>query len=350
MTSVKAQVVGISSITGLGLSWRGLSERVKNAAVPNHRVALGAMPTDLPRQERMAERLMSRAAMLGHLAVRGAIAEAGWDQGDERSDLGVYMGVGASGGSTDQLHAILCASRENETFSLTRFGGEGLRACNPLYAFQLMNNFAMCHAAILSGLQGPNMALYSRGGGTVCALSEALFALRDPEEDCRRVLVGGTDCASDPVTTAELARQGYIAEGLVPGEGAAILALTTNETADALATVASCAFAPTREVGLKAAFANLVPSDPVDAVVICAWGPARMIELRTACHQLFGDVAILDVTRAAGETLAASPAVAWASAVDLVQTRCRRVLVLSCGVDDELGVVEFERAAQEAAA
>ena len=47
-------------------------------------------------------------------------------------------------------------------------------ACNPLFAFQLMNNFTLCHGAIRGGLGGPNGAFFSRGAGTVRALAEAV--------------------------------------------------------------------------------------------------------------------------------------------------------------------------------
>lgn len=345
----RPRVVGVSCLSGLGRSWRDLGDRVRPelpSGPPSVAVELAGIPPDRPRSERMAEKLMSRSAVLGHLATRAAITDAGWHRDADLGDVGNYMGVGASGGSVDQLEAMLSQSVENGAFSLERFGRHGLRACNPLYAFQLMNNFAMCHAAILSGLQGPNAALFSRGGGTVVALAEALFALEDDDEPCTRTLVGGADCALDPVTTAELHRRGLIAEGLEPGEGAAVLALSRREADEGLATIAHCAFAPPDRRGLRAGFARAAPrSIEVDAVVTAGWGPARQGELASLAAGASGDAAVpavMDVTRRAGETLAASPALAWATAIALLQGPHRRVMALTCGIDEELGVVVFE--------
>ena len=173
------------------------------------------------------------------MAARAALADAGWDR-DDVSDVGMYMGVGASGGSVVQLETMLAASMDTGALSLADFGRHGLRACNPLFAFQLMNNFTMCHAAILSGMRGPNMALFSRGGGTVCALAEAIHALEDPSEPCERALVGGADTALDPVTRSELIRAGWLAEGFVPAEAAGLLALSADDKDRVLGRITRC--------------------------------------------------------------------------------------------------------------
>ena len=44
-----------------------------------------------------------------------------------------------------------------------------------------MNNFTLCHSAILQGPAGPNSAFFSRGGGTLLAISEAMAALIEGE-------------------------------------------------------------------------------------------------------------------------------------------------------------------------
>ena len=109
--------------------------------------------------------------------------------------------------------ALLDESIEGGAFSLARFGEHGLGACNPLLAFQLMNNFTMCHGAILEGVGGPNGALFSRGAGTTAALIQAVHAIR--QEDCDHAVAGGADSATHPVTRAELAR--ITAEVLIIG-------------------------------------------------------------------------------------------------------------------------------------
>ena len=102
---------------------------------------------------------------------------------------------------------MLRESVADGAFRSDRFGDAGLRAANPLFAFQLMNNFTLCHGAILAGLDGPNAAFFSRGAGTVRALREAAFAVA--EADAPAALAGGADSALHPVTACELARGGH---------------------------------------------------------------------------------------------------------------------------------------------
>src|SRR5262249_11982200 len=118
---------------------------------------------------------------------------------------------------------LLDASIVDGTFSLARFGDRGLAACNPLLAFQLMNNFTMCHGAIFEGLGGPNGAVFSRGAGTIAAIAEAVYAVRSG--DCDRAIAGGADAPTHPVTLAELARDGFVSRGLVAADAAALVAL-----------------------------------------------------------------------------------------------------------------------------
>ena len=142
--------------------------------------------------------MMSRAAYLAAAAVHAALRELrrrgpGWGR---RADTGLFLGVGASGGDIPELEAMLRESVAGDAFSLDRFGDAGLRAANPLFAFQLMNNFTLCHGAILAGLEGPNAAFFSRGAGTVRALREAAFAVAEGEAPV--ALAGGADSALIP--------------------------------------------------------------------------------------------------------------------------------------------------------
>jgi 3-oxoacyl-[acyl-carrier-protein] synthase II len=146
---------------------------------------------------------------------------------------------------------------------------EGLGAVNPLLAFRLMNNFTLCHGAIAAGLGGPSGAYFSRGPGTASALRAAVRALEDG--DCARALVGGADSALHPVTQAELAREGRLGDW---AEGAAMIALT---------------------------------SSPDGALAVLDRGTAELT--------LDGRLA---------DSLAATPALAWAAAIDLIASGTAR--------------------------
>jgi hypothetical protein len=281
-------IAGAAAVTPLGFEWRGLSKATAAAArVP-------PLPDVLP--PRLAG-MASPAARFAALAMKLCLDDAGWQDG--REHIGVYLGVGASGGAMSELDHMLAesleqasfAGQDSGTFSLARFGKEGLAACNPLFAFQLMNNFTLCHGAILSGLGGPNGAFFSRGAGTFEALGAAIDALDGG--DCARALAGGADTALHPVTEAELRREGCTA---VLSEGAALLAL----------------------------------GGPPSGAVLEGWAPGECDE---PCDVVIGPLL--------GEALAATPAIAWVAALDAIHAGARRVLVRVQDLDGSVGTALF---------
>jgi hypothetical protein len=242
--------------------------------------------------------------------------------------------------------------------SLARLGREGLPLCPPLLSFQLLNNFTLCHGAIGEGLGGPNAAFFSRGGGTVVALSEALHSLQ--EADCDRVLVGGADCGVHPVTRSEIARGQPVRPDIVPAEAAALLALSTDP-AGALAEIEGCALTggAHRPLGealdeALAPFAGpsaLAPERPLAGprqragevvILVCAGQSEALVSL---VAERRGPAPILDGARCLGEALAAGPALGWVAGLDLLASAaCRRVLVFSRGADGDLGLVVLRAA------
>jgi hypothetical protein len=255
--------------------------------------------------------MMSRAAYLAAAAVKlGLREEALAALGVPPAEMGCFLGVGASGGDMDELAAMLGPSVVGATFDVPRFGDAGLRAANPLFAFQLMNNFTLCHAAILAGLQGPNAAFFSRGAGTVTALREAAFAVGGGEAPV--AFAGGADSALHPVTALEMARAGVVA----PAEGAAVLALAT-ETNGAMP--------------VRLERAETLP-DAAPALV-------------GATVRISG--ADIDIDAALGHSLAAGPALAWVVALDVLAGLPHgRVWVETAGLDGVTTVVELAKGAE----
>jgi hypothetical protein len=240
----------------------------------------------------------------------------------------------------EELEAMLDASFSREQFELGRFGTGGLGACNPLFAFQLMNNYTLCHAAIREGLRGPNAALFSRGAGTVHALAEALHAVAAGE--CEVALGGGADSALHPVTWAELRREGE--KGMVPGEGAALLALAAAGHGQPLGFLQRCEVHPGRH-GLARALESVRRS-------LLAMGPESMVlaatpSRRDAARKLAASVcpgSMFESSALFGEALAASASLATVVALDLLQEgEVRRVAALVMGPDGDVGVVGLAR-------
>jgi 3-oxoacyl-(acyl-carrier-protein) synthase len=349
-----AVIVAAAAVSAFGLGWRGLSQaaaRGEPGFAPSvllagsHPGTLASEVAPIARADDAGDvrqrKLMTRPARLAAIAARLALAEARFTE--RREEIGFFLGVGASGVAMEELPPMLRASQDERGFSLARFGREGLQAQNPLFAFQTMNNFTLCHAAILSGTGGPNAALYSRGGGTVLALAEALHALEAGE--CDRALAGGADSALHPVTWSELGREGLAAAGLVPGEGAALLAVAlAAEAPDALARVLGCARESARRrpvaEALDALAARLPGASEADVIVIAPWGPPLREALAGLARRLAPAATVIDLSRALGEALAATPALAWVTALDsIVSGGARRALALSAGLDGEIGGV-----------
>jgi hypothetical protein len=331
-------VVSAAAVSGAGFFWRGLlGACVGPAPVP---VEVPAIAEEDEAPFGRAKKLMARAALLAAVAARRALADAGWEE--RREEIGYFLGVGASGGSMEDLEAMLRVSIEDGRFSMTRFAEHGVPACNPLLAFQLLNNFTLCHGAIVLGLGGPNGAFFSRGGGTVSALAEAIHAIA--EGDCERALAGGADSGLHPVTMAELRRDGFAATGLRAAEGAGLLALAASAESP-LAWIESCGLRSLRHRSIaeyREEAEQALPDAAVDLVVTALSFPHRAL-LQELVSAKWPQARIVDATAALGESLAASPALAWACALDGVAAGAERVVVVSSGLDRQLGVVSFAR-------
>jgi 3-oxoacyl-[acyl-carrier-protein] synthase II len=322
MKAVPVVGAGVISAAGLGRQALGDALLLAGAAGPSPPPARAQVPAaalDADPTPPRARGRTSRAAVLAAIAARGALADAGW--GDRREETGFFLGVGASGGSLDEIEAILAVSRGDDgQLSLARLGEVGLSASNPTFTFSSLHNFTLCHAAILEGLGGPNAAFFSRGAGTLTALEEAAQALTDG--DCVRTLAGGADTALHPVTLAELAREGLTAAGLVPGEGAALLALGAGAR--------------------PLACLELDDPPPPSHALLVGWGDPARRRLLALARERYPEAAVLDLGARVGECLAAQPALAWVAAVELVARRsAARVVVLSEGPDRQLATVTF---------
>lgn len=184
--------------------WRAHADALLTGSAPPQPEAL--LPVVKDAALRRQQKRMSHSAYLATLAL-GQLLESAPALKADAMNLGYFLGVGASGGQLDQLQELLAYSQrdgEQGGFDERRFGQEGLSACNPLFAFQLMNNFTLCHGAIIHGLGGPNAALYGAGVGTTNALAEAAWSIL--EAGCAQAVAGGADSAIHPVTAAELGR------------------------------------------------------------------------------------------------------------------------------------------------
>lgn len=342
-------IVGAGAVSAFGIGWRGLGRAVAAGDLqPRESVLLrdshpgtlasevGEIPNAQDAGNPRARKLMSRAARLAAIAMREALVDAGF--GERHEEIGAWMGVGASGIGMEDVPSIVSASFVDGSLSLHRLGDQGLTACNPLFTFQTLNNFSLCHGAILEGLGGPNSAFFSRGSGTAVALAEAIHALREGE--CDRAIAGGADTALHPVTWAELRREGFFAQGLVPGEGAGVLALARETPSRALGLLESCVAVAGAQDGRAAVVRELPPG--ADLVVLAPWGIPSRAWLGDLAASRYSGASIMDVSLRLGDSLAATPALAWLAALDLLGPG-ERAVVLTAGVDGDLTAAVFRK-------
>lgn len=347
--SAPVTIVGAGSVSAYGIGWRGLGRAIAAGDLrPRESLLLreshpGTLASEVPEippaldaGNARARKLMSRAARLAAIAVREALADAGLTE--RREEVGAWMGVGASGIAMEDVPGIVSASFVDGKLSVRRLGDEGLAACNPLFTFQTLNNFSLCHGAILEGLGGPNAAFFSRGSGTAVALAEAAHALREGE--CDRAIAGGADTALHAVTWAELQRGGFPARALVPGEGAAVLALA-RDVSPSLGVLESCGVIGAASEGAVFRDLDLLPPC-ADLAVLAPWGAPSRAWLADLAATRYPSAAVIDVSLGLGDSLAAAPALAWVAALDLLGPG-ELAVVLTAGIDGDLTAAAFRK-------
>ena len=190
MNSLKpVYICGAATVSSWGFDWREMGQKLLESQTTfapalqlqvftdsnSTSSIIGSEVPNIPSEydiEPRSRKFMSHPARLAAVALKLLIAQTKWPA-EICQDAAFYLGVGASGAAMSELEAMLDVSIHDHQFSVNDFGAKALNACNPLFAFQLMNNFTLCHAAILHGIGGPNSAFYSRGTGTVAALQEA---------------------------------------------------------------------------------------------------------------------------------------------------------------------------------
>jgi hypothetical protein len=346
-------ICGASSISSWGFDWREMGQKLlesQTAFAPVRQLqeftdiesgtpaVIGSEVSDIPNQydvEPRSRKFMSHPARLAAVALKLLIAETNWST-EIRQDVAFYLGVGASGAAMSELEAMLAASIQNHQFSVNDFGAKAINACNPLFAFQLMNNFTLCHAAILHGIGGANSAFYSRGTGTVAALQEARWQVTSGAVNF--AIAGGADSALHPVTWAQLAQTSQI----VPGEGAALLAL--SEQAESAFAELGVVDYVSELIALPKLLSKITDLTESDLLLLA---PCNLEKRRILQHAVsdFG-LKSWDISLLLGEALAATPVLTWCTALALLTNMSlpsSRIFIISAGLDDGVGLVEIRR-------
>lgn len=171
--------------------------------------------------------MMDRFAQFAVVAAREAVADSGFQQGDELRDAAVILGSGAGGKTTDDD-----AFRD--------LYGAGNPRVHPTVIPRLMLSAAVSQVTIDLGIQGPSFAVSSACASATHALGQALWMLRNGSTEI--ALAGGAEACitlgtlkaweSMRVMSPDTCRPFSLGRrGMTLGEGSAVLVLETLEHA-----------------------------------------------------------------------------------------------------------------------
>jgi 3-oxoacyl-[acyl-carrier-protein] synthase II len=187
--------------------------------------------------------LLDRVTQLALIAGGEAVEQSGWahDSG-LAANAAVFLGTGM-GGAT---------SVERAYADMFRLGGEP----KPFSVLSAMNNAAAGHLSMRFGLKGPNLTISAACASSAMAIGEAFHAIRSGRIDA--ALAGGAEACVVPgvmrawralrvlakprVEDPSQSCRPFSADrsGLVLGEGAAILAIESAESAERRGVPVAC--------------------------------------------------------------------------------------------------------------
>ncbi len=165
----------------------------------------------VPKSHRKATKLMSRdiemAVIAADDAIRGAkLVTKGTDpEGDisiEPTRSGVNVGAGLISCDLVELGGSTVHATENNQFSYTKWGNEGMATLTPLWLLKYLPNMLSCHISIIHDLQGPSNAITCADASGLLAIGEAYNLIKNDKADL--MVAGGSE---SKVNGVKLTRQ-----------------------------------------------------------------------------------------------------------------------------------------------
>ncbi len=181
-------------------------------------------------QSRKMLKYMSGSALLGCIAAREAVESSGVKSRCRAERIGLFAGTGLAAADIGEVRRLIEGSTgENGSFSMRRFGENGLASTNPLISFHILANMPACLVSIMEGLKGPNYIFTPWEGQTGAALSEAVKAVASGEADA--AVAGASDTPAHPAAFLHLWQAGLLGPGEFPASSAAYLVLEPEGSA-----------------------------------------------------------------------------------------------------------------------
>jgi len=238
-------ITGVGMVTPLGATaeecaraWReGRSALraplVELAGTPAEDTPIAQLPDFDPAQRLGSRRMlkyMSDAAVLGCVAAREALHDAGVSGRFEPERIGLYAGSGLAAASVSEVQTMVEESiDEAGAVSCRLLGERGLPGTNPLLSFKILANMPPCLVSIIETIKGPNFVFTPWEGQTGAALLEACRAVASGQVDC--ALAGAADSAGHASTFVYLRQAGLLGDDELAASAAGYLVLESAESA-----------------------------------------------------------------------------------------------------------------------
>jgi len=240
--SKRVVITGLGPVSGLGLgmepTWqamidgRSAVERIDLFDPAGFASQIGAHVRDLklrdfvPKSYRKATKVMSTdieyAVAGADLAARDAgLCTAATDPDAAKSDdfvptyptgrVGCHIGAGLIAAELTELTSALAEAVEDGTFSIHKWGEEGIFHLTPLWLLKYLPNMPASHIAIFGDLRGPNNSITARESSANLAIGEAYHIIKRGSADI--LLTGATGTRIHPMRTLQTILQEQVATG-----------------------------------------------------------------------------------------------------------------------------------------
>ena len=195
----------------------------------------------VPKSHRKATKVMCRDTELAIGAAADAVKNAGLTTSATSDDpptivphrVGCHIGAGLISAEVNELAAALVTSKkEDGSFDLAHWGGEGMQNLTPLWLLKYLPNMLACHVTIVHNCQGPSNAITCCEASSGLSIAESRRVIQRGDADM--CLSGG---AEDRVNPLALYRQ-HCTNRLATSDGSGDMkSLVKPFSADATGTV-----------------------------------------------------------------------------------------------------------------
>ncbi|MEP0847754.1 MAG: beta-ketoacyl-[acyl-carrier-protein] synthase family protein [Phycisphaerae bacterium] len=226
MTQRRVVITGLGPVTPIGIGaaefWNALLDgrsavrRLRAFDPSGFDTQIGAeidgvkMADHVPKAYRKAEKIMARDIVLAVVAAHQAVIDAGLktkcviERGDapgpanvDSARFGANIGAGLICADLPELAEALASAAPDGSFSLAKWGAEGMNNLTPLWLLKFLPNMLACHVTIVHDAQGPSNTITCGEASSHLAIGEAYRGIaRGVADVC---ICGGAESKDNPM-------------------------------------------------------------------------------------------------------------------------------------------------------